>query len=126
MEPRFDFDPNALKTTATKKDGKYILSGTKCNVPFAAESDWILVYASFEGQCQGFLLPKGTPGLTVKEREKNMGMRAFPMYAVELQECEAAALAAFGRRRRMRLPAPPELFAHSAVGNGGRRCPRGL
>ncbi len=91
MEPRFDFDPNVLKTTAIKKNGKYILSGTKCNVPFAAESDWILVYAALEGQCQAFLLPKGTPGLTVKEREKNMGMRAFPMYAVELQACEASA-----------------------------------
>ncbi|HTY63716.1 MAG TPA: acyl-CoA dehydrogenase family protein [Acidobacteriota bacterium] len=87
MEPRLDFDPNALQTTATKKDGKYILSGAKCNVPFAAESEWILAYASCEGKCQGFLLPKGIPGLIVKEREKNMGMRAFPMYAVELQEC---------------------------------------
>lgn len=88
MEPRFDFDPNDLNTIATKRDGKYILSGIKCNVPFAAESDWILAYAALEGQCQGFLMSKDTPGLTVKELEKNMGMRAFPMYAVELRECE--------------------------------------
>ena len=126
MEPRFDFDPNALKTTATKKNGKYILSGTKCNVPFAAESDWMLVYASFEGQCQGFLLPKGTPGLMVKEREKNMGMRAFPMYAVELRECEVAASQRLGGEARMRFPASPEFFAHGAVGDGGGRRPRGL
>ena len=90
MEPSFDFDPNVLKTTAIKKNGEYVLSGTKCNVPFAAESDWILVYASLEGQCQAFLLPRGTRGLTVKEREKNMGMRAFPMYAVELEACEVS------------------------------------
>jgi acyl-CoA dehydrogenase len=88
MEPHFNFDPNDLKTTATKRNGKYVLSGVKCNVPFAAESDWILVYATLEGQCQGFLVHKGTAGLTVKALEKNMGMRAFPMYAVELQECE--------------------------------------
>jgi acyl-CoA dehydrogenase len=87
MEPRMDFDPNAPKTTATKKNGKYVLSGIKCNVPFAAESDWILVYASLEGKCNGFIIPKGTPGLIVKEREKNMGMKAFPLYSVELQEC---------------------------------------
>lgn len=91
MEPHFDFDPNALKTTATKKGGKFVLSGVKCNVPFAAESDWMLVYAAFEGQCQGFLLPKGTPGMTIQGPGKNMGMRAFPMYSVELRDCEVDA-----------------------------------
>jgi acyl-CoA dehydrogenase len=88
MEPRMDFDPNSPKTTATKKNGKYSLSGVKCNVPFAAESEWILAYASLEGKCEGFLIPKGTPGLIAKAREKNMGMKAFPLYSVELKECE--------------------------------------
>jgi alkylation response protein AidB-like acyl-CoA dehydrogenase len=96
MEPRFDFDPNSLKTTATHKDGKYVLSGTKCNVPFARESEWSLVYAFWEGKCQGFLVAKGTPGMTVKEHEQNMGMRAFPLYAVELQECEIPAAQRLG------------------------------
>jgi len=87
MEPHFGFDPNSLKTTAVAKDGNYILSGMKCNVPFAIESEWMLVYASIYGQCQAFLVPKGTPGLTVKERDLNMGMKAFPMYSVEFNEC---------------------------------------
>jgi len=91
MEPRFDFDPNAPRTTAVRKDGAYILSGDKCNVPFAAESEWILVYASLDGRGQAFLVPRGTPGLTVKEREKNMGMRAFPMYGVEFRDCAVPA-----------------------------------
>jgi acyl-CoA dehydrogenase len=91
MEPRFDFDPNAPKTTAVKKGGRYVLTGTKCNAPFAAESEWLLIYASLEGQCQGFLVSKGSPGLTVGEREPNMGMNAFPMYAVELRECAIPA-----------------------------------
>jgi acyl-CoA dehydrogenase len=96
MEPHFGFDPNSPKAIATRKDGKYVLSGAKCNVPFAAESDWMLVYASLEGQCQGFLVPKGTRGLSVKEREKNMGMNAFPLYAVELTECEIPAAQRLG------------------------------
>ena len=87
MEPHFGFDPNSLKTTAVAKDGNYILSGIKCNVPFAQESDWMVVYASFEGQSQAFLVPKGAPGLAVKDRESNMGMKAFPMYSVELNDC---------------------------------------
>ncbi len=96
MEPRMDFDPNAPKTTATRKDGKYILSGIKCNVPYAAESNWVLAYARYEGKCEGFLIPKDTPGLIVKEREKNMGMRAYPLYAVELAECAVPAAQRLG------------------------------
>ena len=96
MEPRFDFDPNSPNTTATRKNGEYVLSGIKCNVPFAAESEWILVYASLDGNCQGFLLQRGTPGLTVKERERNMGMRAFPMYAVEFNDCRLDASSRLG------------------------------
>jgi len=91
MEPRFDFDPNSPKTIATKRNETYVLSGTKCNVPFAAESEWMLVYADLEGNCQGFLVSKGTPGLEVKELEQNMGMRAFPLYSVKLSECEIPA-----------------------------------
>ncbi len=91
MEPRFNFDPYSLKTTARKENGHYILSGTKCNVPLAAESEWLLVYASLEGETQAFLLPKGTPGLVIGEREQNMGMRAFPLYALELNECKIPA-----------------------------------
>jgi acyl-CoA dehydrogenase len=91
MEPRFGFDPNSLQATATRKDGMYILTGTKSNVPFAAESGWILVYASLEGKSQGFLVSKDTPGLSVKDREQNMGMCAFPMYSLELHGCEIPA-----------------------------------
>ena len=91
MEPRFDFDPNTPKTIATKKNGAYVLSGTKSNVPFAAESEWMLVYADLGGSCQGFLVSKGTPGLEVGELEQNMGMRAFPLYSVELNQCAVPA-----------------------------------
>lgn len=87
MEPRYNFDPNALLTAATTSEDKYVLTGTKCNVPFAAEADWILVYASLDGQSQGFLVPRGAAGLTVREREENMGMNAYPMYSVELRNC---------------------------------------
>jgi acyl-CoA dehydrogenase len=96
MEPHFGFDPNSPKTSAIRKNGHYVLSGLKCNVPFAAESDWMTAYASLDGQCQAFLVKKGTPGFTVKERERNMGMNAFPMYSVELHECIVPAALRLG------------------------------
>jgi acyl-CoA dehydrogenase len=91
LEPRFNFDPGSLQTTAAKKDGEYILSGTKCNVPFADTAEWLLVYAALDGKTQGFLVRKNTPGLVVGERERNMGMHAFPLYAVKLEGCRVPA-----------------------------------
>ncbi|MCL2878083.1 MAG: acyl-CoA dehydrogenase family protein, partial [Acidobacteria bacterium] len=91
METGIDFNPYALKTTAVAKDGGYVLSGAKCNVPYAAEADWVLVYASLDGASQAFLVKKDTPGFTIKEREQNLGMCAFPMYSVEFKDCAIAA-----------------------------------
>lgn len=91
LEPRFNFDPDNLHTKAVKKGGNYILSGTKCNVPLADEAERLLVYADLDGKTQGFLVSKDTPGVFVKEREKNMGMKAFPLYSVSLEECRIPA-----------------------------------
>ena len=91
METGIGFNPYALKTTAVLKDGSYVLSGAKCNVPYAAEAEWVLVYASLDGASQAFLVKKDTPGFIVKEREQNVGMCAYPMYAVELKDCAIPA-----------------------------------
>ena len=87
METGIDFNPYALKTTAVAKDGGYVLTGAKCNVPYAAEADRVLVYASLDGASQAFLVNKDTPGFIIKEREQNLGMCAFPMYFVEFNDC---------------------------------------
>lgn len=87
LEPRFNFDPKSLRTKAVKKGGDYVLSGTKCNVPLADEAERLLVYADLDGRTQGFLVAGNAPGVVVKDREKNMGMKAFPLYSVALEEC---------------------------------------
>ncbi len=91
MEPHLRFDPGALKTAAVRSDGRYVLNGTKCNVPVAAQSEWILVYAAFEGATQGFLVRRQAAGLVVGEREANMGMKAYPLYSLTLSNCEIPA-----------------------------------
>ena len=87
IEPRIDFDPSALSTTARLENGNYVLSGEKCYVPLAADADLILVYASDSGTTQAFLVEKGTPGLEVAEREKNMGIKALATYELSLEDC---------------------------------------
>jgi alkylation response protein AidB-like acyl-CoA dehydrogenase len=85
IEYAFDFDPNALKTTAKLDGEEYVLNGEKAFVPFAKDSESILVYANLEGQTQGFIVPKDSVGLMIgDEREKLMSLNALPLYRVHL------------------------------------------
>jgi alkylation response protein AidB-like acyl-CoA dehydrogenase len=85
IEYAFDFDANALRTTARLEGGEYVLNGEKAFVPFAKDAEAMLVYASLDGQTQGFIVPKGAAGLSVNdEREKLMGLNALPLYRVKL------------------------------------------
>jgi alkylation response protein AidB-like acyl-CoA dehydrogenase len=87
MEPRFNFDPLDLSTTAKLDGSNYVLNGEKCYVPMAAEADLLLVYATENGSRQGFIVEKGTSGLEIGEREKNMGIKALPTYELTLKDC---------------------------------------
>ena len=85
IEYAFDFDPNDLRTSAVLHGEEYVLNGEKAFVPFANEAQLILVYANLDGRTQGFILPKGSEGLTIHdEREKLMSLNALPLYRVKL------------------------------------------
>ncbi len=87
IEYAFDFDPNALKTTATLKGDEYILNGEKAFVPFAKEAEALIVYVNLDGKTQGFIVSKAAAGLTVgEEREKLMSLNALPLYRVKLED----------------------------------------
>jgi acyl-CoA dehydrogenase len=90
-EPRFDYDPNSLNTTATRRNGSYVLNGHKCFVPLADEANPIIVYAAENGKTQAFLVEKGLPGQTFSEREKNMGIKALPTYEITFDQCRVPA-----------------------------------
>jgi len=93
MEMSFDFDPNALKTTAKADGSNYILNGEKIFVPFAKDAEAMIVYANLDGETQGFIVSKGSAGLSVsEEREKLMGINALPMYRVKLENVTASRL----------------------------------
>ena len=87
IEPRFGFDPCSLSTAARLDGNEYVLNGEKCYVPLAAEADSLLIYAAENGTTQAFVVEKGTRGLEVGEREKNMGIRALATYEISLTDC---------------------------------------
>lgn len=89
-EPHFRFDAVGLRTTAEKKDDAYLLSGRKCFVPLADSADYILVAAAFEGRNQLFIVPKEAPGLTISDRENNLGLNGLVMHEIVLDNCRIA------------------------------------
>jgi len=87
LEPRFDFDAGSLNTIAVRRNGSYVLNGRKCFVPLADEANPIVVYAGETGNTQAFLVDKGTAGISMSEREKNMGIKALPTFEVTFNDC---------------------------------------
>ncbi|MGH7931871.1 MAG: acyl-CoA dehydrogenase family protein, partial [Candidatus Binataceae bacterium] len=101
MEPRFDFDPAVLDTVAHNDGSGFILSGTKCCVPLAAEAEMLLVYAA-TGRDRGaagvdaFLVPRASTGVAISAREKNMGLKGLRTYELKLDGCRVSAEARLG------------------------------
>jgi alkylation response protein AidB-like acyl-CoA dehydrogenase len=105
LEPTWDFDSSEMTVTAEKKGGKYVLNGKKCLVPLGSTADLFLVYAREGGpgfeNVQGFLVPRGTKGFTVGEREKNMGVKALDTVGLSLEAVEVPAAARVGGDKGM-------------------------
>jgi acyl-CoA dehydrogenase len=83
IEPYYDYDPNDLKTIATLGEGGYVISGEKSYVPYANEAKAMIVYASFDGKTQGFIVQNGQEGINVGERQKMLGINALTVYPVK-------------------------------------------
>lgn len=93
LEPRIDFDLPSMRTTAALKDGNYVINGEKCLVPLAADAEVLLVYAQTDKSAgaagvQVFLVDKGTAGMEIGDREKNMGIKALDTRKVTFKDCK--------------------------------------
>ena len=85
LEPQFDFYPGEMRSTAKSMNGSFVLSGKKTFVPFAAQAEKLLVFASLDGITQAFVVPRATEGLTIGERQALLGVHALPLYEVRLE-----------------------------------------
>ncbi|MBW2086957.1 MAG: acyl-CoA dehydrogenase family protein [Deltaproteobacteria bacterium] len=93
MEPRITFDPTLLQTTVEMGTETLVLNGTKCMVPLADQAEHILVFATTAkgagpASVEAVIVDKDTPGLSIGEREKNMGLRPLPLFPVTFKDCE--------------------------------------
>jgi alkylation response protein AidB-like acyl-CoA dehydrogenase len=87
-EPAFNYDVNAMQTSAVRKNGHVVLNGAKCYAPLAADAEHILVYARGEEGVTAVLVPRDAAGLTIGEREQNMGLKGLATYELTLTDCK--------------------------------------
>ncbi len=85
IEPRFDFTPTEMSTSAKEGKKGYTLNGVKAYVPFADQAKAFLVFADLAGETQAFIVPSDVEGIRVGEREKLLGIQALPTFRLELE-----------------------------------------
>lgn len=104
-EPNAGSDVFSMRTRVTRDNDGYVLNGTKTYVTNAPVADLFVVYGTLDprlgvlGIC-GFILEKGTPGLSVGKKLDKMGLRTSPMAELVLENCRVPATALLGREGR--------------------------
>jgi glutaryl-CoA dehydrogenase len=76
-EPDAGSDPGSMRTTARRDGSDWILNGTKMWITNGTIADVATVWARTEdGQINGFLVERGTPGFEAPEMKHKMSLRA--------------------------------------------------
>jgi len=92
-EPDAGSDVQNIRTTAKKKDGKWVLNGTKMFITNGNIADALIVFATVDpklkaGGITGFLVEKDTPGFSVSKVLDKIGMRTSPTCELVFEDCE--------------------------------------
>ena len=91
-EPEAGSDAAHLKTTATRRDGRYVINGTKIFITNAGEAQLYVLFASTrpgsgaEG-ITAFLVSGDNPGLKVGPKFKKMGLNGSAIAEVHVENC---------------------------------------
>lgn len=94
VEPRLDFDPHDLQSSASPDGDGFILNGVKAYVPLAEGAEWVLVYArhSESGSIDGYLVETSqVEGFSIEQREKLMGLRGLECFRLKLNNVRVDA-----------------------------------
>lgn len=92
-EPGAGSDVVSLRTRAEKKEGRWVLNGTKTFITNGAIADAAIVYAKTDPKSghagiSAFVVDKGTPGFSVGQSFHKMGMRSSPTSELIFEDCE--------------------------------------
>jgi alkylation response protein AidB-like acyl-CoA dehydrogenase len=96
-------DAAAMRTTAVKADGGWVLNGAKAFTTHGRVGDVLVVMAVSAGRAprsksvSAFIVEKGTPGFSAGKKEDKLGMRASETSEVIFENCRIPADRLLGR-----------------------------
>src|SRR5438876_5829127 len=85
-EPDHGSDPGSMTTRADKAPGGYRLTGTKMWITNAPVADLAVVWAKLDGVIRGFLVERGTKGLSTPKIEGKLSLRTSITGEVVLED----------------------------------------
>jgi len=103
-EPDGGSDPGAMRTTATKVAGGYILNGSKMWITNSPIADVAVVWAKLDGAIRGFIVERGTPGFETPKIEGKMSLRASVTGSITLADCKVGEDALMPNVKGLRGP----------------------
>lgn len=88
-EPDFGSNPGGMLTRVKQVDNQFILNGTKMWITNSPIADIALIWAKDEnGEVQGFLIERGTPGFETPEIKGKLSLRASITGEIVLKNCK--------------------------------------
>ncbi|MCH2187244.1 acyl-CoA dehydrogenase family protein [Myxococcota bacterium] len=91
LEPTPVAEPLQPRTAAEPKGDGFVLSGSKSFVVGGDQASHFLVLARLEDGVSAFIVPREAAGLTISDRELNMGLKGLTTVGLELERVEVPA-----------------------------------
>jgi len=101
-EPDFGSNPAGMRTTAEKRDGRWVLNGEKTWITNGTLADIAVVWARTPAGIQGFLVEKSTPGFQASDIHGKLSMRASVTSSLHLADCAVPEEAVLPRAKGLK------------------------
>jgi acyl-CoA dehydrogenase len=91
-EPGTGSDAANIRTTAVLDGDAYVINGEKIFVTSGERSEAVVVWATLDqnlgrAAIKSFVVPKGTPGMTVERLEHKLGIKASDTATIRFENC---------------------------------------
>ncbi|RAJ41722.1 glutaryl-CoA dehydrogenase [Kitasatospora sp. SolWspMP-SS2h] len=103
-EPEAGSDPASMRTRARRDGTDWVLDGAKLWITNGSVSDVAVVWAGTEDGVRGFLVPRGTPGLTARDIPGKLSLRASVTSELAFDGVRLPADAVLPAARGLRAP----------------------
>ncbi len=104
-EPGAGSDVVGMRTRAERRDGRYVLNGSKMWITNGPDADTLVVYAKTDPEARqrgitAFLVEKGMPGFSTSPKLDKLGMRGSNTCELVFRDCEVPEENVLGAENR--------------------------